>query len=54
MNVALDLNSLRSAVTAFSFVLFVGILVWAYRPARQPEFDEAAQLPFSTDQERQP
>ena len=54
MSFAFDLNGLRSLVTAFSFVLFVGIVVWAYRPARQREFDEAAQLPFSADQEPQP
>ena len=42
----MDINILRSLVTAFSFVLFVGILVWAYRPARKAGFDEAAQLPF--------
>ena len=43
----MDINILRSLVTAFSFVLFVGILVWAYRPARKAGFDEAAQLPFT-------
>lgn len=47
----MDINTLRSAVTAAGFVLFVGILVWAYRPARKVEFDEAAQLPFLTGQE---
>ena len=50
----MDINILRSLVTAFSFVLFVGILVWAYRPARKAAFDEAAQLPFATDREPQP
>ena len=50
MNYGIDINSLRSLVTAFSFALFIGILVWAYRPARKTEFDEAAQLPFTTDQ----
>jgi cytochrome c oxidase cbb3-type subunit IV len=54
MNPSMDINILRSLVTAFSFVLFVGILVWAYRPARKAEFDEAAQLPFATDREPQP
>ena len=29
MNLSMDVNTLRSLVTAFSFVLFVGILVWA-------------------------
>ena len=54
MNFGMDINSLRSLVTAFSFALFIGILVWAYRPARKTEFDEAAQLPFTTDREPQP
>jgi cytochrome c oxidase cbb3-type subunit IV len=46
MNLNMDINILRSLVTAFGFVLFIGILVWAYRPARKAAFDEAAQLPF--------
>ena len=50
----MDINILRSLVTAFSFVLFVGIMVWAYRPARKAGFDDAAQLPFATDKEPQP
>lgn len=50
----MDINILRSLVTAFSFVLFICILVWAYRPARKSGFDEAAQLPFTTDQEQRP
>ena len=54
----MDINILRSLVTAFSFMLFIGILVWAYRPARKAEFDEAAQLPFTSmtkqNQEPQP
>lgn len=49
-----DINGLRSLVTAFSFVLFLGIAVWAYRPARKSGFDEAAQLPFLNEQESQP
>ena len=52
--ITMDINILRSLVTAFSFALFIGIFVWAYRPARKTGFDEAAQLPFITDQEPQP
>ena len=54
----LDINTLRSLVTGFSFILFIGIMVWAYRPARKDAFDEAAQLPFANetnwDKELQP
>ncbi len=46
MDLQMDINILRSLVTALSFVLFLGILVWAYLPARKAEFDEAAHLPF--------
>ena len=46
MNLDVDINTLRSLVTGFSFILFIGIMVWAYRPARKTGFDEAAQLPF--------
>ena len=54
MNFSMDINILRSLVTAFSFVLFIGIFVWAYRPERKKGFDEAAHLPFATDQEPRP
>lgn len=46
MNLDMDINTLRSLVTGFSFILFIAIMVWAYRPARKAGFDEAAQLPF--------
>lgn len=46
MNLNMDINTLRSLITTVSFVLFVCILVWAYRPSRKTGFDEAAQLPF--------
>ena len=58
MNIDVDINTLRSLVTGFSFILFIGIMVWAYRPARKAGFDEAAQLPFTSvtnrDKESQP
>ena len=48
----MDINFLRSLVTVGGFIGFVGILVWAYLPARKEQFDEAARLPFLADQER--
>ena len=42
----MDINAVRSAVTVAAFAVFVGILVWAYRPARREQFEDAAQLPF--------
>lgn len=48
----MDLNILRSVVTVIAFVLFVGILIWAYLPSRKSQFDEAAELPFRSEQEQ--
>ena len=45
----MDINILRIGVTVAGFVLFIGILVWAWRPARKARFDEAAQLPFKSE-----
>jgi cytochrome c oxidase cbb3-type subunit IV len=47
----MDINFLRSLVTVAGFIGFVGILIWAYLPARKGDFDEAARLPFLADQE---
>jgi cytochrome c oxidase cbb3-type subunit 4 len=46
----MDLNLVRSVVTALSFAAFIGIVVWAYRPSRKQRFDEAANLPFADDE----
>lgn len=45
----MDINLMRSLVTVAAFAAFVAILVWAYRPSRKAQFDEAAQLPFLSD-----
>ena len=45
----MDINILRIGVTVVGFVLFIGILVWAWRPAQKARFDEAAQLPFKSE-----
>ena len=42
----MDINFLRSFVTVLAFVIFVGILVWAYLPSRKAGFEDAARLPF--------
>ena len=51
MDFNMDLNTLRSLVTGAGFLLFIGIAVWAYRPARKSAFDKAAQMPFADEQE---
>ncbi len=47
----MDLNVLRIAVTVVSFVVFIGIVVWAWSRRNKAAFDEAAHLPF-VDEER--
>ena len=42
----IDVNVLRILVTVVSFLVFVGIVVWALSRRNQAAFDEAAQLPF--------
>lgn len=45
----MDINTLRSIVTVVSFLAFIGILFWAYSPAKARGFEEAARLPFRED-----
>jgi cytochrome c oxidase cbb3-type subunit IV len=42
----MDLNDLRNGVTLLSFVIFLGIVVWALAPRNRVRFNEAQQLPF--------
>ena len=45
----MDVNTLRSAVTVATFILFIGILVWTLSKSRAADFEEAAKLPFGQD-----
>jgi cytochrome c oxidase cbb3-type subunit 4 len=47
----MDLNDLRIGVTLLSFVVFAGIVRWAWSRRNLRAFDEAARLPFA-DEER--
>ena len=42
----MDINTLRAIVTVVTFVVFIGIVTWAWSRRNQAAFDEAAQLPF--------
>lgn len=46
----MDVNDLRSLVTAFSLIVFLGIVAWAWSRNNRAGFDEAAQLPFAEEQ----
>jgi len=41
-----DVNDFRNLVTVMSFVLFGGIVKWAWSRRNQARFDEAELLPF--------
>lgn len=45
----MDINTLRIAATVACFVVFVGILVWAYARRNRAGFESAAQIPFTQD-----
>ena len=45
----MDMNALRILVTIASFIVFVGIVIWAWRNRYTTDFKEAANLPFDTD-----
>lgn len=44
-----DVNMLRSLVTVVSFLVFVGIIAWAYSRKNAADFEKAANLPFEQD-----
>ena len=45
----IDVNTLRSAVTLVSLLVFAGICVWAWSRRHAARFDEAARLPLNSD-----
>jgi cytochrome c oxidase cbb3-type subunit 4 len=45
----MDVTTLRIAATVCSFIIFIGILVWAFSSRNKAPFDAAAQLPFLQD-----
>jgi cytochrome c oxidase cbb3-type subunit 4 len=45
----MDINTLRAIVTVVTFVVFIGIVIWAWSRRNQAAFDDAAQLPFRQD-----
>jgi cytochrome c oxidase cbb3-type subunit 4 len=44
-----DINSLRSLATVVSFLMFIGIIAWAYSSRKNADFEQAAKLPFEQD-----
>jgi cytochrome c oxidase cbb3-type subunit IV len=50
----MDLNTLRSIITLISFLVFIGILLWAWSGKNRARFQEAAMLPFADDDVGEP
>lgn len=49
----MDINDMRGITTLLVMIAFIGICVWAYSSRRKADFDEAAQLPFSDEDEEE-
>jgi cytochrome c oxidase cbb3-type subunit 4 len=47
----MDINLVRETVTVLSFIIFMGILLWAYGKGSQRGFEEAARIPFEEPDE---
>lgn len=45
----LDISTLRSLATVACFIVFVGIVRWAYSRRNAADFEQAAHLPFEQD-----
>lgn len=43
----MDINDLRAAFTVIMFVMFIGIVFWAWSNKRRGAFSEAANLPLN-------
>jgi cytochrome c oxidase cbb3-type subunit IV len=47
----MDINDFRSVTTVLGLACFLAIAVWAFSPGRKARFEEAANLPFTDDDE---
>jgi cytochrome c oxidase cbb3-type subunit 4 len=45
----MEAGLISSVVTVVFFLLFIGIVWWAYHRGNRRRFDEAARLPFEED-----
>ncbi len=45
----MDINTLRILATVMSFIVFIGIIIWAWKRRDTPDFKDAANLPFTND-----
>ncbi|ACJ29313.1 Cbb3-type cytochrome oxidase component [Shewanella piezotolerans WP3] len=47
----MDYGTLRGIITIVVMVTFVGIFAWAYSSSRKKQFDDAANLVFSDEEQ---
>jgi len=45
----MDINDLRSVITVLLFLVFIGIVWWAYSDRRKQAYDQAARIPLDDD-----
>jgi cytochrome c oxidase cbb3-type subunit 4 len=50
----MDVNTLRALLTAACFLIFVGIVIWAWSGASRARFAQAARLPLDEDPRLEP
>ena len=48
----MDINDLRSIITVTGLLCFLAIVGWAYGKSSKKGFEEAANLPFSGDDDQ--
>jgi cytochrome c oxidase cbb3-type subunit 4 len=46
----IDSGVIAGVVTGLLLLAFVGVAIWAYRPARRERFEHAAELPFADEE----
>jgi len=49
----MDINLLRSLITAVLFAVFIGIVLWAWSKGKREDFEAAARLPLEDDRAEQ-
>ncbi|MBX3662471.1 MAG: cbb3-type cytochrome c oxidase subunit 3 [Burkholderiales bacterium] len=45
----MDINLVRSLLTALLFIVFIGIVLWAWSKGKREDFEAAARLPLDDD-----
>ena len=49
----MDINLIRTGVTLVSFVLFIAIVIWAFRPANRNRFEADGRMLFDDSANRE-